>query len=81
MIQHVYDRCMKAINIDDVIVATDDKRITDTVLSFGGKAVMTSDDNRSGTDRVAETAEKIGLEDDDIIINIQGDQPLILLKA
>ena len=77
MIQHVYERCMKADNIDAVIVATDDERITEAVLSFGGRAVMTTDDNRSGTDRVAETAEHIGLGDDDIIINIQGDQPLI----
>jgi len=77
MIQHVYERCKKAENIDAVIVATDDKRITDAVLSFGGKAVMTSDDNRSGTDRVAETAEMVGLDDNEIIINIQGDQPLI----
>jgi 3-deoxy-manno-octulosonate cytidylyltransferase (CMP-KDO synthetase) len=77
MIQHVYERCMKAENVDDVIVATDDKRIKDFVLSFGGKAVMTSDDNRSGTDRVAETAETVGLGDNEIIINIQGDQPLI----
>jgi len=77
MIQHVYERCMKAERVDDVIVATDDKRIVDAVERFGGKAVMTSDDNRSGTDRVAEAAEKIGLDDDDIIINIQGDQPLI----
>ncbi|MBW1894086.1 MAG: 3-deoxy-manno-octulosonate cytidylyltransferase [Deltaproteobacteria bacterium] len=76
MIQHVYERCMKAEKVDDVIVATDDMRIVDAVERFGGKAVMTSNDNRSGTDRVAEAAEKICL-DDDIIINIQGDQPLI----
>jgi 3-deoxy-manno-octulosonate cytidylyltransferase (CMP-KDO synthetase) len=77
MIQHVYERCMKADSIDAVIVATDDKRIAEAVVSFGGRAVMTTDDNRSGTDRVAETAEHIGLGDNDIIINIQGDQPLI----
>lgn len=77
MIQHVFERCMNAANVDDVIVATDDKRITDVVKSFGGRAVMTSDDNRSGTDRVAEAAEMVGLGDEEIIINIQGDQPLI----
>ena len=77
MIQHVYERSQNASKVDDVIVATDDQRIADAVNDFGGKAVMTSDKNRSGTDRIAEAAEKIGLDMEDIIINVQGDQPLM----
>lgn len=79
MIQRVYELAMTAMKsacISDVIVATDDRRIMDAVEKFGGKAVMTSPENKTGSDRVAETAELIGLEPDDILINIQGDQPL-----
>ena len=74
MIQHVYERCAKADSIDDLVVATDDERILDAVLAFGGKAVMTRPDHPSGTDRLAEVAESI---DADIVVNIQGDQPFI----
>lgn len=77
MIQWVYEGAMQARKISEVVVATDDQRIMDTVAGFGGKALMTSDTNRSGTDRVAEAAEKIGLGLDDVVVNIQGDQPLI----
>lgn len=77
MIQRVYERAKRAENIADVAVATDDRRIFETVASFGGKAVMTSENNRSGTDRVSEAAEKMGLAPNDVIINLQGDQPLI----
>lgn len=77
MIQRVYEQAKKAGNIDGVAVATDDRRILDAVESFGGKAFMTSEDNRSGTDRVSEAARKIGLGPDDVVINLQGDQPLI----
>lgn len=77
MIQHVYERSRKASRVNDVLVATDDRRIEDAVEAFGGKAVMTSDQNRSGTDRIAEAAALIGLEMDDIVINVQGDQPLM----
>ncbi len=76
MIQWVYERARKAKTVSDVVVATDDQRICDAVQSFGGNAVMTSAENRSGTDRVAEAAEKIGLGLEDIVVNIQGDQPL-----
>ncbi len=57
-------------------VATDDERIFAAVQAFGGRAVMTSPRHRSGTDRIAEAVETLGLEDDDIVVNIQGDQPL-----
>lgn len=77
MIRLVYERAIQAERISDVFVATDDQRIYDAVLAFGGKAVMTSAENRSGTDRVAEAAEKIGLDRDDIVVNVQGDQPLL----
>lgn len=74
MIERVYTQVKKA--VDDVWVATDDRRIIDEVDRFGGKAVMTSADHKSGTDRIQEAAEKIA-SDSDIIINIQGDEPFI----
>lgn len=74
MIQHVYQRCLKAGLLDLVCVATDDTRIVEAVEAFGGCAVMTRTDHISGTDRLAEAA---GLLDADIIVNIQGDQPFI----
>ena len=77
MVQWVYERSVQANRVDDVAVATDDQRIVDAVETFGGKAMMTSDKNRSGTDRVAEAAAIMGLTPDDIIINVQGDQPLL----
>ena len=77
MIQRVYERVQPCECITDVVVATDDERIFDAVTSFGGKAVMTASENRTGTDRVAEAAEKLGLEPHDIVVNVQGDQPLL----
>ena len=77
MIQWVYERSKQAQNITDAVVATDDRRIFTAVENFGGRAVMTSEVNRSGTDRVAEAAEQMGLAPDDLVVNIQGDQPLI----
>jgi 3-deoxy-manno-octulosonate cytidylyltransferase (CMP-KDO synthetase) len=77
MIQRVYDQARKT--LDMVWVATDDKRIFDAVLNFGGKAIMTSPDHQSGTDRCAEALTKIESEGKkiDIVINIQGDEPFI----
>lgn len=77
MIQHVYEQARKASKVDDVLVATDDQRIVEAVRAFGGQAVTTSAQNRSGTDRIAEAAAMIGLQPDDIVINVQGDQPLM----
>ena len=74
VIQRVYEQ-VKSV-LDDVYVATDDDRIYNTVTDFGGKAVMTRADHKSGTDRIEEAAEKIGL-DADVIINVQGDEPFI----
>lgn len=76
MIERVYKRVKMAKNIDDVFIATDDERIASTVKNFGGIAIMTGD-LPSGTDRVAVAAKKLNLKDDDIVLNIQGDQPLI----
>jgi 3-deoxy-manno-octulosonate cytidylyltransferase (CMP-KDO synthetase) len=73
LIQHVYERACKS-KADTVIVATDDARIFQAVESFGGNVAMTRTDHPSGTDRVAEVAAKL---DADIIVNFQGDEPMI----
>ncbi len=74
MIEHVYVRARRAAGIDRVIVATDDRRIQEAVEAFGGEAVMTRPDHATGTDRIAEVAEGLTC---DILINIQGDEPLL----
>ncbi|GAB4411817.1 MAG: 3-deoxy-manno-octulosonate cytidylyltransferase [Thermodesulfovibrionales bacterium] len=74
LIQHVYENAKGSTLADDVIVATDSETIFERVISFGGKAVMTSREHASGTDRVAEVARSM---DCDIIVNVQGDEPLI----
>ncbi|MDD2365229.1 MAG: 3-deoxy-manno-octulosonate cytidylyltransferase [Desulfuromonadaceae bacterium] len=74
MIQHVYERTALSGLISRVIVATDDPRIADAVNSIGGEAIMTSTDHETGTDRLAEVAARL---DSDIIVNVQGDEPLI----
>jgi 3-deoxy-manno-octulosonate cytidylyltransferase (CMP-KDO synthetase) len=75
MIQHTYERALSCPELSAVYVATDDDRIADCVRRFGGKALMTSLTHCSGTDRIAEAALKVGLEDEDLVVNIQGDQP------
>ncbi len=75
LIQHVVETVSQATVLDAIIVATDDDRIAQVVKDFGGQAVMTSVDCASGTDRLAEAAETLGLQDHDIILNIQGDEP------
>ncbi len=76
MIQHVYERVLRAKAVSRAAVATDDERIAAAVRKFGGQAVMTSSAHRSGTDRIAEAVAILGVNDDDIVVNIQGDQPL-----
>lgn len=76
MIQRVYEQAKKATSLDFVVVATDDQRIFDAVTGFGGEVVMTSIDHQSGTDRCLEAALKIEY-DFDVVVNIQGDEPLI----
>lgn len=76
MIQHVYERVMKSELVSLTAVATDDRRIYNAVLAFGGRAVLTAAVHPSGTDRIHEAATLLGLADEDIVVNIQGDQPL-----
>ncbi|MBR4804804.1 MAG: 3-deoxy-manno-octulosonate cytidylyltransferase [Bacteroidales bacterium] len=79
MIQHVYERVSKMSHLCHAIVATDDKRIFDTVISFGGKVMMTANTHKSGTDRCGEVVKKLqeqGLHPD-VVINIQGDEPSV----
>ncbi|NJM37345.1 MAG: 3-deoxy-manno-octulosonate cytidylyltransferase [Akkermansiaceae bacterium] len=75
LIQHVWERCKECTLLDDIIVATDDERIAEAVIAFGGKATMTSPDHPSGTDRIAEAV--LAVPQATHIINIQGDEPLI----
>ncbi len=76
MIQHVYERVLMSGTADLAAVATDDPRIFAAVQAFGGRAVMTADTHRSGSDRIAEAAGILGLREDDIVVNVQGDQPV-----
>ena len=77
MIQWVYERVKQSdMELADVVVATDDRRIHDAVFEFGGKAVMTSSNLRTGSDRVAEAAELLNAGMDDLVLNVQGDQPI-----
>jgi 3-deoxy-manno-octulosonate cytidylyltransferase (CMP-KDO synthetase) len=74
MIEHVYRRAAAARSISAVIVATDDERIHRVVLNFGGESRMTSPAHQSGTDRIAEVAADLNC---DLIVNVQGDEPLV----
>ena len=75
MIEHVYRRAQAIPGINEVLVATDSAEIQRTVLDFGGRVIMTAENHISGSDRLAEAAGLLGLADEDIIINVQGDQP------
>jgi 3-deoxy-manno-octulosonate cytidylyltransferase (CMP-KDO synthetase) len=77
MIQHVYERSKMASCLDRVVVATDDVRILEAVSGFGGESVLTRSDHASGTDRLAEAGDLCGLAPADIVVNIQGDEPLV----
>jgi 3-deoxy-manno-octulosonate cytidylyltransferase (CMP-KDO synthetase) len=74
MVQHVYERTAKATMVSEVIVATDDERVAAAVRTFGGRVEMTDKGHETGTDRLAEVAARL---DSDIIVNVQGDEPLI----
>lgn len=78
MILWVYQQVVKSLLINKTIVATDDERIFRVVTKFGGEAVMTSADNKTGTDRIAESVKNINT---DIVVNVQGDEPLITPKV
>lgn len=76
MVWHVVQRAMES-DADRVVVATDDQRIMDAVLGFGGDCVMTDPSHHTGTDRLAEVTRLLDLKDDAIVVNVQGDEPLL----
>jgi 3-deoxy-manno-octulosonate cytidylyltransferase (CMP-KDO synthetase) len=76
MIQHVYERARQS-GAARVVVATDDERIQAAVAAFGGEVCMTADHHQSGTDRIAEVITLLALAPDDIVVNLQGDEPLM----
>lgn len=77
LIRHVVEAVQAADSVDRVIVATDDDRIVAAVEGFGGEALMTAAEHATGTDRIAEAVEKLGLHDAQIVVNVQGDEPEI----
>lgn len=78
LLYHVYHRASQASSLREVWIATDDQRIYDAAAAFGARVIMTRGHHRSGTDRIAEVADKI---DADFVVNIQGDEPLIDFAA
>ena len=76
MIQRVFEQCKKCKSLNNVIVATDDKRIYDHVKKFNGNVIMTEESHKTGTERCNEAANKL-TEEFDIVVNIQGDEPFI----
>lgn len=76
MIQHVWERAC-ASDAARVVVATDHAGVADACAGFGGEVCMTREDHESGTDRLQEVVSKLGLDDSDIVVNVQGDEPLI----
>ena len=75
LIRHVWERCVEAGCLDQIVIATDDMRIAEAGFNFGAEVAVTSPDHPSGTDRIAEVARK--LKKASIILNIQGDEPLV----
>ena len=75
MLEHVYERASMARYLGPIVIATDDERISDAARAFGARVKMTRTDHVSGTDRVAEVAS--AFEDVDLVVNVQGDEPLI----
>jgi 3-deoxy-manno-octulosonate cytidylyltransferase (CMP-KDO synthetase) len=76
MVQYVYQRACQS-DAERVVVATDDERIASAVAGFGGEAVMTAADHPSGTDRIEEVSRLLGMGEDALVVNVQGDEPLI----
>lgn len=77
MIEHVFKRTQLSKQLDAVYVATCDKEIANAVTKAGGKALMTRPDHERGTDRIAEAASQLSLRDEDIVVNVQGDEPMV----
>lgn len=80
MIQHVYERALES-SAHRIIIATDDQRIESVAKSFGAQVCMTSPEHTSGTDRLQEVVKYLGLAEDEIVVNVQGDEPLIPAQA
>jgi 3-deoxy-manno-octulosonate cytidylyltransferase (CMP-KDO synthetase) len=76
MIQHVFERALES-GAQQVIIATDSAEIETAAQQFGAQSFLTSAEHQSGTDRIAEVAEKLSLDDDQIVVNLQGDEPLM----
>ena len=76
IISHVFKRAQEA-NIGEVVVATEDQEIVDDVIKNGGKAIITSNNHKTGTDRIYEAFKKLDIKDADLIMNLQGDEPAI----
>lgn len=77
MIEHVWRQCMQAADSQDITIATDDERVMQAARAFGAEAMMTGRQHTSGTDRIAEVASIAGWHDDEIVVNVQGDEPLM----
>ncbi|MBP0048665.1 3-deoxy-manno-octulosonate cytidylyltransferase [Marinobacterium sp. AK62] len=76
MVQHVYERACES-EATRVVIATDDQRIADAARGFGAEVCMTSPDHPSGTDRLQEVVKTLGFYNDDIVVNVQGDEPMV----
>jgi len=76
MLQHVYERAIES-GASAVYIATDDERIKTASEEFGAQVILTEDTHRSGTDRLAEAVKYLSLNDDEIVVNLQGDEPLM----
>lgn len=76
MVQRVYEKAL-ACSVNSVLIATEDQRVVEAVQNFGGDVCLTSENHCSGTERLAEAVEKAGYDSDDVIINVQGDEPMI----
>lgn len=76
LVQHVFERAMES-GAEEVVIATDDDRIRDSALKFGARVCMTSPEHRSGTERLSEVAKCFDYSADDIVVNLQGDEPLL----
>ncbi len=77
LIQWVFEGCKGSNTVSDIFIATDNDEIKKVAESFGAAVVMTSEHHRSGTDRIAEACKIVGCRDDDLIINVQGDEPMV----
>ncbi len=75
LIRHVYENAARASSLGRLVVATDDERVRAAVAAFGGECVLTRADHANGTSRLGEAAEKLGLRDNALVVNIQGDEP------